>query len=147
MKGGRIRNSSFKRRFVSWGGTKLTNLLIGTRLKDMTSGFEMFTRETLKNVLAKGIHSRAHFFQTEIKIHCRNLKIAEVPIVYEAASPGLSGGPVTEAFTQLWRLFKLRMAGKLDQLSENPNANTDQHCSDVDSTPERSVANHSSGVS
>jgi dolichol-phosphate mannosyltransferase len=114
MKGGRIQNSSWKRRFVSWGGTQLANLLIGTRLKDMTSGYEMFSRRTLEHVLARGIHSRAHFFQTEIKIHCRHLNIAEVPIVYEAASPGLSGGPVTEAFTQLWRLFTLRLAGKLD---------------------------------
>jgi dolichol-phosphate mannosyltransferase len=95
----------------------LTNLLIGTKLKDMTSGFEMFTREALSMVLAKGIHSRAHFFQTEIKIHCRNLKIVEVPIHYHRASPGLSSGPVGEAFRQLWRLFRLRLSGTLDEPS------------------------------
>jgi dolichol-phosphate mannosyltransferase len=115
IRGGGIHNSSTKRRLVSWGGTLLTNALIGTKLKDMTSGFEMFTREALEMVLEKGIHSRAHFFQTEIKIHCRNLKITEVPINYEMASPGLSSAPVNEAFQQLWRLFKLRLAGKLDE--------------------------------
>ena len=117
MKGAAIENSSFTRRFVSYGGTLLTNLLIGTRMRDMTSGFEMFTRETLEMVLARGIHSRAHFFQTEIKIHCRGLKFVEVPITYQMASPGLSSGPVSEAFEQLWRLFKLRLTGKLDQPS------------------------------
>lgn len=115
VRGGAIRNSSFKRRLVSYGGTLLTNALIGTRMHDMTSGFEMFTRQTLELVLARGIHSRAHFFQTEIKIHCRNLNWAEVPIVYEMASPRLANGPVGEAFEQLWRLFKLRLAGRLDE--------------------------------
>jgi dolichol-phosphate mannosyltransferase len=112
-KGGSIKNSSLRRRVVSWGGTVLTNALIGTRLTDMTSGFEMFRRDVLQNVLDRGIHSHAHFFQTEIKVHCRNLRIAEAPIQYHMASPRLSGGPVGEAFTQLWRLFKLRLAGRL----------------------------------
>jgi len=117
MRGGSIENSSLKRRVVSYGGSILTNLLIGTKLYDMTSGFEMFTRDALQQVLAKGIHSRAHFFQTEIKIHCRSFKLAEVPITYSMASPRLSSAPVNEAFQQLWRLFKLRLTGKLTQPS------------------------------
>jgi dolichol-phosphate mannosyltransferase len=80
IKGGKIQQSSAKRVVVSYGGTVLTNLLIGTKLRDMTSGFEMFTRETLTYVLERGIHSRAHFFQTEIKVHCRHVKLAQVPI-------------------------------------------------------------------
>ena len=115
MPGGAIRDSSWKRRVVSYGGSVLTNLLIGTSLHDMTSGFEMFTRPALEMALRKGIHSRAHFFQTEIKIHCRNLKIAEVPITYRSASPNLSKASLSEAFKQLWRLFKLRVRGKLDE--------------------------------
>ncbi|MGA9068872.1 MAG: glycosyltransferase, partial [Terracidiphilus sp.] len=39
---GRFEKSSFKRHFVSWGGTLLANLLLGTRQTDMTSGFELF---------------------------------------------------------------------------------------------------------
>ena len=39
---GRFENSSLKRRFISWGGTLLANLLLGTRQTDMTSGFELF---------------------------------------------------------------------------------------------------------
>jgi len=36
---GCFEDSSMKRRFVSWGGTVLANLLLGTRQTDMTSGF------------------------------------------------------------------------------------------------------------
>jgi dolichol-phosphate mannosyltransferase len=106
--GGRIVKSSLKRRCVSWGGTVLTNLLLGTTLTDMTSGFELFSRGALQMVLEKGIQSRAHFFQTEIKVHCRHLKIAEVPITYTAASPRLSNASLWEAFQQLGRLSRQR---------------------------------------
>src|ERR1035438_3662223 len=64
---GSFASSSILRRFVSWGGTALANLLLGTRQTDMTSGFELFSRQTLSMVIGRGIQSRAHFFQTEIK--------------------------------------------------------------------------------
>lgn len=109
--GGRISQSSFKRRLISRGGTLLTNLLLGTRLKDMTSGFELFSRRALEEVLEKGIHSRGHFFQTEIKAHCQRLRIAEVPIHYRAASDSVNNGVLRDAFGNLWRLFRSRLAG------------------------------------
>lgn len=110
---GSFKDSSMKRRLVSGGGTKLANLLLGTRQTDMTSGFELFSRETLSLVLGRGIQSRAHFFQTEIKTYCRNLRFVEVPINYRAASPRLSSSALADAFKQLWRLFQLRLEGHL----------------------------------
>jgi dolichol-phosphate mannosyltransferase len=110
---GGFESSSRKRRFVSWGGTKLANLLLGTRQTDMTSGFELFSRDTLQMVLARGVQSRAHFFQTEIKAYCRNVKFVEVPITYRAASPRLGSASLKEAFRQLWRLFQLRLKSEL----------------------------------
>jgi len=113
MPGGGFDSKSKKRYLVSRGGTLLTNLLLGTRQTDMTSGYELFSRAALEMVLAKGIQSRAHFFQTEIKVHCRKLRIVEVPILYRTPSPRLGGPAITDSFRQLWRLFKLRCAGRL----------------------------------
>ena len=104
---------SLKRRIVSRGGTVLANLLLGTRMKDMTSGFGMFSRTTLQQVLDNGIHSRAHFFQTEIRTHCRNLRFAEVPIHYRVNSDSVNRKALSDAATNLWRLFRLRLAGRL----------------------------------
>jgi dolichol-phosphate mannosyltransferase len=111
MKGSRISDSSLKRYAVSRGGTILTNLLVGTRLTDMTSGFQLFSRAALEMVVAKGVQSRAHFFQTEIKVHCRNLRICEVPIHYRSPSPRLGASAVGDAFRQLERLTRERMKG------------------------------------
>lgn len=113
MPGGSMAHDSAKRYWVSKGGTILTNMLIGTKLKDMTSGFELFSRRALEQILARGIQSRAHFFQTEIKVYCRKLNIAEVPIRYKSPSPRLGGSAVEDALGQLLRLFKLRLSGKL----------------------------------
>jgi len=109
----RISEGSPKRYLVSRGGTLLTNLLLGTRLTDMTSGFELFSREALELVLRRGIQSRAHFFQTEIKTYCRNLRAREVPIHYRAPSARLSLRAVKEAFRQLWRLHRLVRKGEI----------------------------------
>ena len=111
MAGSRLSDRSWKRYLVSRGGTFLTNLLLGTRQTDMTSGFQLFSRGALEMVLQRGIRSRAHFFQTEIKVYCRDLRICETPIHYRAPSPRLGGSAVREAFRELKRLRLERHAG------------------------------------
>jgi dolichol-phosphate mannosyltransferase len=108
MPGGSVRNMPVMRRIISLGGSLLTNVLAGTRLDDMTSGFELFSRATLKMVLDRGIQSRAHFFQTEIKFYCRHLRVKEVPITYTTDAASVSAGALSDAFRNLWRIFKLR---------------------------------------
>ena len=82
--GGCIVDTALKRKFISKWGTALVNAVLGTRLSDMTSGYQLFRRETLIYVLERGIRSNAHFFQTEMKVHCRNMRLAEVPIRYKS---------------------------------------------------------------
>ena len=105
--------TALSRRVISRGGTILSNLFLGTTLKDMTSGFELFTRRSLEYVLNRGIRSRGPFFQVEVKTYCRNLKIAEVPIQYRAASHQVGKAAVKDSFSSLWRLFRLRLQGEL----------------------------------
>lgn len=112
-KGGKFTDAPISRRFISRSGSILTNILLGTKLKDMTSGFELFTKQALQKVLDRGIRSRGHFFQTEIKAYCRNLKTAEVPIHYRSPSQGINTAVIADAFGNLFRLFKQRLVGKL----------------------------------
>jgi dolichol-phosphate mannosyltransferase len=111
--GGKISDSSFKRRLISRGGTVLANLLLGTKLKDMTSGFELFSRRALAAVLDRGIESRGPFFQTEIKTYCHSLRITEVPIEYRAASHNVNNQALKDSFSNLRRLYRLRRQGQL----------------------------------
>lgn len=112
-KGGSFSEAPFSRYLISRWGSVIANLLLGTKLKDMTSGFEMFTNAALRKVLDKGIRSRGHFFQTEIKAYCRNLRIAEVPIHYRKPSQNVDAKIMMDAFKNLFRLFRKRLAGSL----------------------------------
>ena len=112
-KGGSMTESPLGRRIVSRGGTICANILLGTKLTDMTSGFELFTRPALQMVLNKGIKSRALFFQTEIKVYCRKLKVAQVPISYRAPSASVNRKVLKDALSNLFRLFRLRLSGNL----------------------------------
>ncbi len=103
VRGGSYRGS-WSRYLVSRGGTFLSNLFLGTRMKDMTSGFECFSRPALERVLAHGVRSRAHFFQTEIKFLLRHSRWVELPITYCNPSKRLGGGSLREALHNLWLL-------------------------------------------
>src|SRR5258708_4602871 len=104
-RGGSIKESSLRRYLISRGGSIVSNALLGTSLKDMTSGFELFSRASLQHVLDKGIRSRGPFFQTEIKAYCRRLKSLKEPIQYPAASHQSAGAPLTSPFPTLRPLF------------------------------------------
>lgn len=96
---------------LSKGGSMLANLVLQTRMRDMTSGFECFSRRAMEHVVSRGVASRAHFFQTEIRYLLRGWNWVEVPITYQSPSDGVSGGTITEALKNLW---KLRKQGKAE---------------------------------
>jgi dolichol-phosphate mannosyltransferase len=75
-------------------------------MRDMTSGFECFSRRALEYILARGLKSRAHFFQTEIKFALRHWNWIEVPINYTNPSARLGMGSIREAFSNLWALYR-----------------------------------------
>ena len=111
--GGSMSESPLKRRVISKGGTWLTNALLGTRLFDMTSGMEMFSRDALQHVLARGLMSRGPFFQTELKTYCHRFRIVEVPITYSAPSHNIRQAALADSFKTLTHLWRLRWQGKL----------------------------------
>ena len=107
MNGGGF-DGPLSRHLISRGGTWLTNLLVGTRMRDMTSGFECFTRKTMQLVVDAGVRSRAHFFQTEIRTRMHDLNWVEVPIRYNSPSSSVGKASLTEAFRLLWWLRQRR---------------------------------------
>ncbi len=106
ISGGSMHSQPLYRRILSGGGTWLSNLCLGTKLKDMTSGFECFKREVLESFKLENFLSTGHMYQTEMRFYCRNLKTVEVPIHYEGSASSLSMGSVLEALGLLFKLKK-----------------------------------------
>ena len=104
MEGGSMKEQPLYRRILSQGGTYLSNFVLGTRLKDMTSGFEGFQREVLESMNLDSFLSTGHMYQTEMRFYCRNLRTIEVPIHYVGTASSLKGSSVTEALKLLFQL-------------------------------------------
>ena len=102
------------RRLISKGGTVLSNLLLGTHMKDMCSGFECFTHEALSHVVAHGVASRAHFFQTEIRFLLRRWKWVELPITYNGPSEPVPNSSIMEALRILISMRRQARAAPAD---------------------------------
>lgn len=102
--GGGVSNLPLYRRILSGGGTFLSNLILGTRLKDMTSGYEAFQSEILNKINLDEIMSNGHMYQTEMRFYCRKFNCVEVPIHYVGSSSVLKFSAVVEALRILFRL-------------------------------------------
>ena len=104
--GGDISNHPLYRRVLSSGGTILANLVLGTKLKDMTSGFEAFQRPIIEALDLDAFLSTGHMYQTEMRFYCRNCRTIEVPIHYIGSESSLKFKSVKEALRILFQLKK-----------------------------------------
>lgn len=112
INGGSICDSNWKRTFISKFGTILSNLLLGTKMYDMTSGYQGFNREVVGKFLDYKLLSKAHFYQTELRYLLRKHRFAEIPIHYKAPSPSVSKNAITNSFEVLFYYFFQRLKGK-----------------------------------
>ena len=110
--GGSISNAPWKRLFLSKGGTLLTNLMLGIRIKDLTSGYQGFRRGIVEKFLAYPLRSEGHFYQTELRYLLRKTTYIEIPIHYQAPSPSVSRRSVLNSVKVLLYYFHKRILGQ-----------------------------------
>ncbi len=101
INGGSTADSAYKRKFLSKFGTVLANMVLGTSLKDMTSGYQGFHRSIVHDLIQYPLKSKAHFYQTEIRYLLRGKRFIEVPIHYRAPSPSVSKNAIKNAISAL----------------------------------------------
>jgi dolichol-phosphate mannosyltransferase len=109
VNGGSMADSAWNRKVLSRVGTLLSNVLLGTTMADMTSGFQGFHREILVQLLKYPLRSKAHFYQTEVRYLLRKTRYAEVPIHYRAPSKSVSKNAIKNALATLWHYFTERL--------------------------------------
>jgi dolichol-phosphate mannosyltransferase len=116
INGGSITESNYKRTVLSKVGTTLSNVLLGTRMYDMTSGYQGFHRHIVGKFLAYQLLSKAHFYQTELRYLLRYTRFAEIPIHYKAPSPRVSQNAIKNSISVLLHYFKQRLLFKSPRL-------------------------------
>lgn len=112
INGGSICDSTWKRTFLSKTGTILSNILLGTKMYDMTSGFQGFHANIVEKFMNYKLLSKAHFYQTELRYLLRKTRYAEIPIHYRAPSPSVSKKAINNSINVLFHYFFLRLKSK-----------------------------------
>jgi len=112
IKGGRIVGWPLRRKVVSWGANFLTRTILGLPVKDATSGYRAFTKETLERIGYSGAGTKAYAFQVEILYKCaqQNVSIEEVPITFYERQVGKSKLSRGDMFDFLKTVLRLRLA-------------------------------------
>ena len=117
INGGSMVDSPLPRRILSRGGTILAQVLLGSKLADMTSGYQGFRKEVLRKLVDYPLRSKAHFYQTEVRHLLRKQKLIEVPIHYRAPSPRVSQGAILNSLQVLGYYLLLRLGGRSPSIS------------------------------
>jgi len=109
--GGRIPNWGAARRAVSLAGNLYAQLVLGSRLRDLTGGFKCFRRVVLETIDLDANKARGYAFQIETtyRVQRAGFVIREVPISFcdrERGHSKMSKGIVAEA---AWKVPQLRL--------------------------------------
>jgi dolichol-phosphate mannosyltransferase len=112
LNGGSIYQSTWKRTLLSKVGTLLSNILLGTKLYDATSGYQGFHADIVRKFTDYPLLSKAHFYQTELRYLLRKTRFVEVPIHYRAPSPSVSDKALRNSVQVLGHYFLLRIRRK-----------------------------------
>ena len=107
--GGQMPGWPWRRRLLSWAGSRYAAALLGLPVRDVTGGFKAFSPRTLSALAATGLRATGFAIQIETtsQAHRHGLVVREVPIVFRdrrAGSSKMSRGIVLEALLLPWRL-------------------------------------------
>ncbi len=109
INGGSIFDSNWQRTFLSRVGTLLANVLLGTGMYDMTSGFQGFHASIVEKFLRYPLLSKAHFYQTELRYLLRHTVTSlESPILLSKTfAKRLKRRRSSNSLEVLWHYFLL----------------------------------------
>ena len=109
IKGGSVEGWSALRNFISKGGSLYSRIVLGCPIKDLTGGFNMWTRTALDAIGLENVISRGYSFQIEMKYRAykAGMRIKEIPIVFpdrQAGKSKMSKKIFVEAFIKIWKI-------------------------------------------
>jgi dolichol-phosphate mannosyltransferase len=115
--GGETHGWPWHRKFISRAGGTYAGIILGVPIRDLTSGFKVWRRETLQAIDLDSIHSDGYCFQIETTYRAlrKHLRVAQVPITFYdrvAGKSKLSRRVVIEAALAVWSMRLRQMLGR-----------------------------------
>ena len=105
--GGGVANWPLPRRLLSRFANAYTRVLLRVPVHDCTAGFRCYRREVLERVDALSISTSGYSFLEEMvwRVHRAGFRIAEVPIVFEDRTRGVSKIDHHEVYRAAWHVL------------------------------------------
>ncbi len=118
VRGGRIPSWGLLRRAISLGGNVYAQVVLQSRLRDLTGGFKCFRRRVLETIDLDAIRSRGYAFQIETTYRAvrAGFRVVEVPISFVDREEGASKMSRAIVLEAVWKVPLLRLralAGRL----------------------------------
>lgn len=112
--GGSTVNWSHRRRFISRAGSLYARTILNMPFKDLTGGYNVWSRSALESIRLDLVKSEGYAFQIEMKYRSflAGCKIMESPITFADRRVGqskMSGSIVQEAILRVWNLRRIRI--------------------------------------
>ena len=113
IKGGGLKDWPFLRRLISRGGNLYAQIMLMTKTRDLTGGFNCYHKKFLEKININSIVSNGYCFQIEMKFRhiLSGCKIKEIPIVFTDRIMGvskMSGSIFKEAVLNVVKLSLIR---------------------------------------
>ncbi|MDR2344256.1 MAG: polyprenol monophosphomannose synthase, partial [Spirochaetaceae bacterium] len=112
VSGGGVEGWSALRNFISKGGSLYARLVLGCTIRDLTGGFNMWTKNALEKIDLSGIISKGYSFQVEMKFraYSAGCRVKEIPITFVDRKLGrskMSKKIFVEALFNMWKIKKI----------------------------------------
>jgi dolichol-phosphate mannosyltransferase len=109
--GGSIPNWGLIRRAISLGGNLYAQVVLQSRLRDLTGGFKCFRRRVLETVDLAAINSKGYAFQIETtyRVVRAGFRVVEVPIAFIDREHGHSKMNSSIVVEAVWKVPLLRL--------------------------------------
>jgi dolichol-phosphate mannosyltransferase len=116
MKGGGAEGWTLLRTCISKGGSLYAQTVLGCPVKDLTGGFNMWTKDALVRIGMDNIISKGYSFQVEMKYRAwrAGCSIKEIPIIFTDRKFGKSKMSKKIFFEALINVWKIKKAAALD---------------------------------
>ena len=116
--GGGVENWPRHRQWLSQGGNRFTQVMVGLGVRDSTAGYRAYRKSALERMDLSTVASQGYCFQVDLTRRAAEagLRIVEVPITFverEVGDSKMNGAIVGEA---LWRVTQWGIAGRFRQL-------------------------------
>jgi len=106
MPGGKIVNWPISRQLISRAGTTYARIVLGIKLRDITSGYRVFRSKVLKAIDLENVESKGYGFQIEMALETlrHGFRIEEVPITFVERVDGVSKMNRAIVLEALWKV-------------------------------------------